>query len=110
MRVVPTSACSACWGTLRLSGWRPGVTPASCCAAHGWSSSTAWVSGTDLALTADEQAFMEASLAERREREAGEAERQAREAKMERRSRNFLRGLVVVLAVAAVVAVVLSCL
>ena len=40
--------------------------------------------------------------------EAAEAERQAREAAMERRSRNFLRGLVVVLAVAAVVAVVLS--
>jgi WD40 repeat protein len=68
----------------------------------------AWAAGTDLALTADEQAFMDASLAERRAREAAEAERQEREAKMERRSRNFLRGLVVVLAVAAVVAVVLS--
>ena len=68
----------------------------------------AWAAGTDLALTVDEQAFMDASLAEREEREAAEAERQAREAKMERRSRNFLRGLVVVLAVAAVVAVALS--
>ena len=68
----------------------------------------AWVARTDLALTADEQAFMDASLEERRESEAIEAERQAREAKMERRSRNFLRGLVVVLAVAAIVAVVLS--
>ena len=28
----------------------------------------AWVAGTDLALTGDEQAFMEASLEERRER------------------------------------------
>ena len=58
-----------------------------------------WAAETTVALTADEQAFMEASLAERRAREAAEAERQAREAKMERRSRNFLRGLVVVLAV-----------
>jgi len=68
----------------------------------------AWVEGTDLALTADEQAFMAASLEERRAREAAEEERQAREAAMEQRSRNFLRGLVVVLAVAAIVAVVLS--
>jgi WD40 repeat protein len=68
----------------------------------------AWVAGTDLALTADEEAFMAASLEERRAREAAEAERQAREAAMERRSRNFLRGLVVVLAVAAIVAAVLS--
>jgi len=68
----------------------------------------AWAAGTDLALTADEQAFLDASLAERQARQAAEAERQAREAAMERRSRNFLRGLVVVLAVAAVVAAVLS--
>jgi WD40 repeat protein len=68
----------------------------------------AWAAGTDLALTADEQAFMDASLEERRAREAAEAERQAREAKMERRSRNFLRGLVVVLAVATIIAVALS--
>jgi WD40 repeat protein len=70
----------------------------------------AWVHGTDLALTADEQAFLDASLEERRAREAAEAERQAREAAMERRSRNFLRGLVVVLAIAAIVAVALSAL
>jgi WD40 repeat protein len=67
-----------------------------------------WVAGTDLALTGDEQTFMDASLEERREREDAEVERQAREARMERRSRNFLRGLVVVLAVAAIVAVILS--
>ena len=47
-------------------------------------------------------------MEERHAREAAEAERQAREAATVRRSHNFLRGLVVVLAVAAIVAVVLS--
>lgn len=68
----------------------------------------AWVKGTDLALTVDEQAFLDASLEERRAREVAEAERQASEAAMERRSRKFLRALVGVLAVATIVAVLLS--
>ena len=68
----------------------------------------AWVKGTDLALTMDEQAYLDASLEERRAREVTEAERQASKAAMERRSRNFLRALVGVLAVAAIVAVILS--
>jgi WD40 repeat protein len=68
----------------------------------------AWVESTDLALTEIEGDYIEACLAERQEREAAEAERQAHEAALERRSRNFLRGLVAVLAVAAVVAIGLS--
>jgi WD40 repeat protein len=68
----------------------------------------AWAESTDLALTQVEQDYIEASLVDRRAREAAEAERQAHEAALERRSRNFLRGLVAVLAVAAVIAVALS--
>jgi serine/threonine protein kinase len=68
----------------------------------------AWATTTDIALTQVEGEYLEASLAERRLREAEEEERQAREAAMERRSRNFLRGLVAVLAIATVVAVVLT--
>ena len=69
---------------------------------------TAWAEATDLALTQVEQDYLADSLAEHRAREAAEAERLAHEAALERRSRNFLRGLVAVLAVAAVVAFVLS--
>jgi WD40 repeat protein/serine/threonine protein kinase/DNA-binding XRE family transcriptional regulator len=69
---------------------------------------SAWVESTDLALTQVEADYLDASLAERRAREAAEAERLAREATLERRSRNFLRGLVAVLTVAAVIAVALS--
>jgi len=67
-----------------------------------------WAASTDLALTADERAFLDASASERRARQAAEAERQAKEAALERRSRNVLRVLVGVFAVAAVIAVVLS--
>jgi len=65
----------------------------------------AWAVTSDLALTQSEQEYLDAGLEERRAREAAEAERQAHEAALERRSRNFLRGLVVVLALAAIVAV-----
>jgi WD40 repeat protein len=68
----------------------------------------AWAATTDMALTQVEGDYLEASLAERRTREAAEEERLAREAAMERRSRNFLRALVGVFAVAAIVAVGLT--
>ncbi|HLF82295.1 MAG TPA: WD40 repeat domain-containing protein, partial [Anaerolineales bacterium] len=67
-----------------------------------------WAAETDLALTGDEQAYLQASLAERKSRREGEATRQAHEAALELRSRRFLRALVGVFAVAAVVAVLLS--
>jgi WD40 repeat protein len=68
----------------------------------------AWSATTDVALTQVEGVYLEASLEERRLREVEEEQRLAREAAMERRSRNFLRGLVAVLAVATIVAVVLT--
>jgi WD40 repeat protein len=68
----------------------------------------AWAAETGLALTADERAYLDASLEERRARQTAEAERQAHEDALEARSRRFLRLLVGVFAVAAVVAVVLS--
>jgi WD40 repeat protein/uncharacterized membrane protein len=68
----------------------------------------AWADSTDMALTQLEGDYLEASLVERRVREAAEAERLAREAATERRSRNFLRALVVVFALAAIVAVGLT--
>jgi serine/threonine protein kinase/WD40 repeat protein len=64
----------------------------------------AWMTGTTLALTPDERAFLTASSAERDRQAAVEQERQAREARLERRSQTFLRGLVVVLALAVVIA------
>lgn len=67
-----------------------------------------WSSETDLALTAHEQAYLEASLARQAEERAQEAARQAKEAALERRSRRFLQALVVVLAVATVGALGLS--
>ena len=68
----------------------------------------AWVITSDLALTQREKEYLDDSLAERRVRQAVEAERLAREAATERRSRNFLRGLVGVFAVAAIVAIGLT--
>jgi len=60
-----------------------------------------WAASTDLALTADERLFLDAS-------QADEAQRTAARLKLERRSRNILRALVAVFAVAAVIAVVLT--
>ena len=60
-----------------------------------------WAEATPLALTETEQAYLNASLAD-------EAERQARRERLERRARNFLRALVVVFALAAIVAAGLS--
>ena len=59
-------------------------------------------------LNALEGEFLDASLADRRARQAAEEERQAKEAALEARSRRFLRALVGVFAVATVVAVILS--
>jgi WD40 repeat protein len=56
-----------------------------------------WTKETNLALTPHERTFLNTSIAERERQNVAEQERQAREARLERRSRNFLRGLVAVL-------------
>jgi WD40 repeat protein/DNA-binding SARP family transcriptional activator len=58
----------------------------------------------DVALTPDERAFLEASMAERDRHAADEAARQARERELERRSWRRLRALVAVFAAAALIA------
>jgi WD40 repeat protein/serine/threonine protein kinase len=60
----------------------------------------AWAAETHIALNHEEQAYLDASLAEHEAQQAKERERRAREAKLERRSRNVLRALVAVLLVA----------
>ncbi|HEX9617563.1 MAG TPA: hypothetical protein VGA03_09095, partial [Anaerolineales bacterium] len=67
-----------------------------------------WAASTDLAQTTDEQAYLQASLAEREVRRSAEAARQVHEAKLERRSRNFLRALVAVLLVATIASLALA--
>jgi len=67
-----------------------------------------WVNKTDLALTNSEQDYLESSLVERRKRQADEKARQDRERALERRSRNFLNALVVVLALATIIALVVT--
>jgi WD40 repeat protein/serine/threonine protein kinase/DNA-binding SARP family transcriptional activator len=67
-----------------------------------------WAGRTHLAIASAERAFLEASLAARRKRQAAEAARQAHEAALERRSRQRLRVLVGVLLVATAVAVGLT--
>jgi WD40 repeat protein/DNA-binding SARP family transcriptional activator/class 3 adenylate cyclase len=67
-----------------------------------------WAASTDLALGGADRAYLRASL-DRRERERTDEEaRREREARMERRSRTRLRALVVVLAVGALVAGLLT--
>lgn len=68
----------------------------------------AWSRETHLALTTDEQHYIDASLQARTQRQAAEVARQAREAAIERRSRNILRTLVTVLAIATVGALLLT--
>ena len=62
-----------------------------------------WAAGSAVALTQDEQAYLDACLEGRRQREAAETARQERERGLERRARRVLRGLVGVFLVAAVI-------
>ncbi len=68
----------------------------------------AWAGETSLALTGDEAAYLQASLAERDRMRAAEAARREKEAALERRSRRFLRALAGVLAAATLVALALT--
>jgi WD40 repeat protein/serine/threonine protein kinase len=68
----------------------------------------AWVKDTNLKLTGNEFAYLDASLAQRAKQQEAERARQAKEAALERRSRNFLRALVGVFAVATAGALFLS--
>jgi WD40 repeat protein len=67
-----------------------------------------WAEQTDLALTQDERAFLEAGLAGRAEREAAEQARQARELALQKRAAKRLRYLVGALAIFLVAAIGLS--
>lgn len=68
----------------------------------------AWAQDTDLVLTGNEAAYLQASLAERTRQATAEAARQAREVALERQSRNRLRTIAGVLALATLVALGLS--
>ena len=67
-----------------------------------------WMENTDLVLTNLEVDYIQVSLDERKEREMIEAERLEHETALEHRSRKFLLALVAVLAVAMVIALILS--
>src|SRR5262249_37683439 len=67
-----------------------------------------WAAQTELALTHDEQAFLEASSAERARQEVAEHARQQHELLLQRRAANRLRYLVGGLALFLVVALGLS--
>jgi WD40 repeat protein/serine/threonine protein kinase/DNA-binding SARP family transcriptional activator len=67
-----------------------------------------WEQKTNLALTKAEKEFLNASLMERERMRAAEAERQAHETLLERRSRNRLRAIAILMATAALVASLLS--
>jgi WD40 repeat protein/serine/threonine protein kinase len=67
-----------------------------------------WHQSTELALTPLERDFIAASTTERTSHQKAETERQAREIRLEHRSRNFLRGLVAVFAIATLLAIGLS--
>ncbi len=69
-----------------------------------------WAAGTDVALSADERAYLEASLTERQRVDAAEEARKQREALIARRAQNFGRAAVVlgVVGVLAVVATILA--
>jgi WD40 repeat protein/transcriptional regulator with XRE-family HTH domain len=67
-----------------------------------------WAATTSLALNQQEQEYLDASLAEQRAQQRQVAARQARETALERRSRNVLRVLVVVLLLATVGALALT--
>jgi WD40 repeat protein/DNA-binding SARP family transcriptional activator len=67
-----------------------------------------WASTTDLALTEEERHYLDEALGQRTERRAAEKQRMVREEALEQRSRNFLRALAGVLAVATLVALSLA--
>jgi len=67
-----------------------------------------WSQTTGISLTFDERAYLDTCLEAHRLQQAEEAARQQREAALEKRSRLFLRALVLVFALAALVAVILS--
>ncbi len=67
-----------------------------------------WQEITSLMLTPLEQEFIDQSLAQRKKERQVELARKEHEARLERRSRNFLRGLVAVFALAALVAAALG--
>jgi WD40 repeat protein/serine/threonine protein kinase len=59
-----------------------------------------WAGGATMALTPDERAYLDASVARRKAENQAETEREQRENRLERRSRAFLIGLVAVLLLA----------
>ncbi len=67
-----------------------------------------WAASTQLALNANERAYLNASLVERDAQRAQDEARQAREVGLERRSRSVLRALVGVFVVATIVALGLA--
>ncbi|MFN2198499.1 MAG: eIF2A-related protein, partial [Anaerolineales bacterium] len=67
-----------------------------------------WHKETQIALTSVERAYLNTSLADREARRQEEADRQAHQATLERRSRNFLRALIVVLALATGISLYLT--
>ncbi len=67
-----------------------------------------WHMETDLALTTVEQDYLEASIAERKVRREAQAAQRAREAALERRSRNILRALAGVFALATIISIALT--
>lgn len=67
-----------------------------------------WAQTTSLRLNELEQAYLEASLADRREQEARERARQERERELERQKARNLRIAAIVFGIAAVVAIILS--
>lgn len=67
-----------------------------------------WATATSIAITPDERAYLNASIATHEHKQAEETERQARETRLENRSRTVLRALVAVFAVAALLSAGLS--
>jgi WD40 repeat protein/serine/threonine protein kinase len=65
----------------------------------------AWAAETTLALTPRERKYLQASLDLRQREQVAEAERQAREVRLERRSVTFLRVLVAVLVIGALISI-----
>ena len=62
-----------------------------------------WAKTTTIALTGDEQTYLQASLDERERQRQAEESRRAREAKLEQRAKRVLQGLVAVAIIAAII-------